>query len=293
MAKLIVGCGYLGRRVAERWRNAGQEVWTLVRSETHAEELRRAGFQALAADITQPASLATLPECDTALFAAGYNPRSGGSRRSVYVDGLANVLAALRPGVRRVIHISSTGVYGQTDGRWVDESTPCQPRREGGAAFLAAEQLLAGQAWAARAVTLRLAGLYGPGRIPLKADLLAGRPIAVPVHVYLNLIHVDDAAAVVLAAEQARTPALYNVADGQPVLRRQYYQCLAELLHVAGVAFVDPPPGAPISPRSDSNKRIGNARLMAELGVTLQYPSYREGLAAIVAAEREAVDGGR
>ncbi len=285
MAKLIIGCGYLGRRVAERWRQAGQEVWTLVRSETHADELRRAGFPTLLADVTQPASLATLPECDTALFSPGYNPRAGGSRRAVYVDGLAHVLEALPPRVQRVIHISSTGVYGQTAGQWIDESAPCRPRREGGAAFLAAERLLAGHAWASRAVTLRLAGLYGPGRIPLKVELRAARPIAVAAHVYLNLIHVDDAAAVVLAAENARASALYNVSDGHPVLRRQYYEYLAELLHVAGVAIVDPPPGAPISPRSDSNKRIGNARLMAELGVNLQYPSYREGLAAIVAAE--------
>jgi len=290
MPKLVIGCGYLGQRVAQQWRQAGQEVWTLVRTEAHAEALRRAGFRTLLADVTQPASLAALPACDTALFSVGDNPRSGGSRRAVYVDGLANVLKALPPDVERVIHISSTGVYGQTEGQWIDESTPCRPRREGGAAFLAAEQLLAGHAWASRAITLRLAGLYGPGRIPLKADLLAGRPIAVPAHVYLNLIHVDDAATVVLAAEHARTPALFNVSDGQPVLRRDYYRCLAELLHVAGVAFVDPPPGAPISPRSDSNKRIGNARLTAELGVTLQYPSYREGLAAIVAGE-EGVDG--
>jgi nucleoside-diphosphate-sugar epimerase len=285
MAKLIIGCGYLGRRVAERWREAGEDVCTLVRSEEHAEELRRAGFRTLLADITQRASLGTLPECDTALFSVGYNPRAGGSRTAVYVDGLANVLAALVAGVARVIHISSTGVYGQTDGRWIDESTPCSPRREGGAAFLAAERVLSESDWASRAVTLRLAGLYGPGRIPLKAELLAGRPIAVPAQVYLNLIHVDDAAAVVVAADQARAPALYNVSDGQPVLRRAYYECLGELLHVSGVAFVEPPPGAPISPRSDSNKRIGNARLMAALGVKLQYASYREGLAAIVAAE--------
>ena len=284
MAKLVIGCGYLGRRVALRWRRSGEEVWAVVRGEEHAEELRRLGIQARAADVTRPDALGTLPVCDTALFSVGYSPHGDASRWAVYVDGLRNVLEALQADTQRIIHISSTGVYGQTDGAWIDEGTPCRPRREGGAAFLAAEQVLADHSLGSRAVTLRLAGLYGPGRIPLKGELLAHRAIAVPQHVYLNLIHVDDAATVVLAAEHANAPALYNVSDGHPVPRREYYQHLAELLGVGQVTFVDPPPGAPISPRSDSNKRIGNARLMTELGVKLEYPTYRDGLAAIVAA---------
>jgi nucleoside-diphosphate-sugar epimerase len=282
MAKLIVGCGYLGGRVARQWQDAGEEVFAVVHNPDHAEPLRRAGLRPIVADVTRPETLVGLPPCTTVVFAVGYSPRSGGSRRELYVDGLRNVLDAVSPDTQRVIHISSTGVYGQTDGRWIDEDTPCRPRREGGQTFLAAERLLAEHRLGPGAVSLRLSGLYGPGRIPLKTDLLAGRPIAVQAEVYLNLIHVDDAARVVLAAERARPPRVYNVADGQPVLRREYFRYLGGMLGVRQVEFVDPPPDAPLSPRSDSNKRISPARMMAELNVRLAYPSYREGLAAIV-----------
>jgi nucleoside-diphosphate-sugar epimerase len=101
-----------------------------------------------------------------------------------------------------VIYISSVGVYGPSDGDWVDESTPCEPHREGGKASLAAEQVLAGHALGRRGLILRLAGIYGPGRIPLAEKIRKGEPLPVSPEGYLNLIHVDDAARVVLAAEE-------------------------------------------------------------------------------------------
>ncbi len=101
----------------------------------------------------------------------------------------------------------------------------------------------------------------------------------------MNLIHVDDAAAVVLAAEEkAQPPRTYCVCDGHPVGRRALYEQLAELLKLPRPEFVEPSPDVEGASRAGADKRVKNARMLAELEVELEYPSYREGLAAIVAA---------
>jgi nucleoside-diphosphate-sugar epimerase len=181
-----------------------------------------------------------------------------------------------------LIFISSTGVYGNCEGGWIDEDTPCHPDRESGRMALAAEETLRSSALGACATVLRLAGLYGPGRIPKIDDLLAGGPLAVAAGAVVNLIHVDDAASVVLAAErQARPSATYVVSDGHPVPRREFYRYLAELLRLPPPTFVEPSPREGRSPRGAGNKRVRNHRMLEELHVRLDYPSYREGLAAI------------
>ena len=88
-----------------------------------------------------------------------------------------DVLEALPDGVQKLIYISSTGVYGDFGGGWVDEESPCQPERAGGQACLAAEQLLAQHAGGAQAIVLRLAGIYGPDRLPYLQALAEGRPL--------------------------------------------------------------------------------------------------------------------
>jgi nucleoside-diphosphate-sugar epimerase len=149
--------------------------------------------------------------------------------------------------------------------------------------LLAAEELLRAHPLGSHAIVLRLAGLYGPRRIPRIGDLLAGRQIAASSGAIVNLIHVDDAASVVLAAEErAEAPATYVVSDGQPVRRREFYRYLGRLLHLPPPTFVEVEPTQSPSPRGAGNKRVRNARMLRELKVQLAYPSYREGLAAIV-----------
>ena len=288
-SKLVVGCGYLGNRVARRWLASGCQVTVVTRHEARAAEFAAVGLRPIVADVTQPETLRPLseqPVFETVLFAVGYDPSSQSSRHQVYVEGLAAVLDSLPSSVARFLFVSSTGVYGQTDGRLVDEDTPVEPVREAGQAFLAAEKLLAAHPLGNRSIILRLAGLYGPRRIPRRADLLAGRPIVATDHGLVNLIHVDDAAEVVLAAEtRAVAPRTYLVADGHPVARREYYGQLAQLLGLPSPRFTDPHCDNRLAERGGSNKRVNNARMIRELGVRLRYPSYREGLAAIVAAE--------
>jgi nucleoside-diphosphate-sugar epimerase len=282
MTRLIFGCGYLGERVGRGWIDRGVTPVAVTRSAERAGELARRGFQPLIADVTRPETLAGLPAAQIVLYAVAYDHRSELSRAQVQIEGLRAVLDALPQPPTRFIYVSSTAVYGSCEGAWVDEDTPCLPDRESGRIALAAEEVLRSHPIGSRAIVLRLAGLYGHGRLLRMQDLLAGQPIAVPADAVVNLIHVDDAASVVLAAEQrAHPPATYVVCDGHPVDRRDFYRHLCELLRLPAPRFVDPEPELRESLRGAGNKRVRNQRMLNQLGVRLTYPSYREGLAAI------------
>jgi nucleoside-diphosphate-sugar epimerase len=160
MVKLVCGCGYLGKRVARRWMAAGQEVWATTRSGDRAAQLACHGIQPIVVDLTRPFKFPSeMPEIDTVLSAVGFDRSSGQSIHDVSVGGMRNVLQALPSTVQRFIFISSTGVYGQSQGELVDEQSPCEPRRPSGQACLAAERLLAEHALAFRRIVLRLAGI--------------------------------------------------------------------------------------------------------------------------------------
>lgn len=286
MSKLIFGCGYLGERVARRWREANQEVCVVTRGEDRADEFRRQGFQVIVADITRPETLSDLPVADTVLFAVGFDRASEKSIYDVYSGGVRNVLSALPAETGRLIYISTTGVYGPAAGAWVDEVTRPDPRREGGRASLAAEQALTEHPVGRRSVILRLAGLYGPGRVPFIGELREGMPIPAPASGWLNLIHVDDAADVVIAADELAPfengPRVYCVSDGNPVERGEYYSEVARQISAPPPRFAEPDAASPRAARAESNRRVSNVRMLADLRVTLTYPDYRAGLAAAV-----------
>lgn len=291
MSKLIVGCGYLGTRVAKLWRDANEDVHVITRSAEREREFAAQGLQPIIADVCEMQSLCKLPTVDTVLFAVGYDRNSSQPIEEVYAQGLANVLATLPADTGRVVYISTTGIYGPASGEWVDEQTPTAPERAGGRASLAAEKILIEHPLGKRSVILRLAGIYGPGRIPYLDKLRAGEPLAVPSAGWLNLIHVDDAAAIVLVSEKwAATnpktdgPEIFCVSDGQPVVRGDYYCEVARLIGAAEPQFVAPEPDTPAAARARSDKRISNRKLMSTIDVKLRYPSYREGLAAILKA---------
>lgn len=283
MAKLIFGCGYLGRRVAALWRAAGNDVYAVTRSPQRAAELAAQGLVPIVGDVAGEAKIAIPPDIRTVLFAVGFDRSPGQPIHEVYAGGIARALDGLPQSVERFLYISSTGVYGHVAGAEVDEQSPCQPTREGGRACLAAEEVLQTSRLGERSIILRLAGIYGPGRIPRSKDLLSGTPIDAPASGWLNLIHVDDAARIVLLAEQrAPLPSLYVVSDGQPVLRGDYYRELARLLDAPPPRFIAPPADSPAAARAASDKRINPQRMLENLRPALAYPSYREGLAAIV-----------
>jgi nucleoside-diphosphate-sugar epimerase len=145
---------------------------------------------------------------------------------------------------------------------------------------------LRGHAAAARAIILRLAGIYGQERIPRRDELLSGKPIAGLPEAWLNLIHVDDAARIVLAVDQQICPPrLYLVSDGHPVRRREYYAEAARLLGAPPPVYSYERPENPAELRGNSDKRVSIARLKGEVRFDFQYPSFREGLAASIAQE--------
>lgn len=281
--RLIFGCGYVGLRAARRWHGAGDRVFAVTRSSVRAESWAAEGLAPLVADVTDPETLKDLPAADTVLYAVGYDRTAEPSIDDVYAGGMRNVLAALPGETGRLIYVSSTGVYGDAGGGWVDESTPADPQRAGGKASLAAEQAVGESCFAEQSAVLRLAGIYGPDRLPYVAALRGGEPIAAPQDGWLNLIHVEDAVAAILQGADAREPwGLVCVSDGAPPQRRDYYAEAARLLDAPPPRFTAPAPGSPRAARAAADKRIGNDRLLAKLAAGLKHPDYREGLAAIL-----------
>lgn len=276
--RLVVGCGYLGTRVATRWLAAGDRVVAVTRRQERALELAALGLEPLVADVTSPAfgAAGTLPDAATVFWAVGFDRGSGATHRDVHVTGLARLLDAL-PGAPRVIFSSSTGVWGDEDGRVVSEETPAHPSREAGQVLLEAESLLRAHP-RGPGVALRFAGLYGPGRLPRIADLRAGRPIAADPASWLNLVHVDDAAEIVrIVAAAAHPRPLYVVSDGHPVQRRDWYGRLATL------SGSPPPAWDPAAPRiRGADKRVDPALLFHDLPIRLVYPDALAALAEIV-----------
>src|SRR5262245_41380382 len=130
--KLIIGCGYLGRRVARSWIAQGDTVFALTRSAGRASEFRASGIEPIVGDVTDSASLAEFPVVETALYAVALDRGSGKSMREVYVGGLDNVVNRFAGKVSRFLYISSTSVYGQNSGEWVDEISECRPDSENG-----------------------------------------------------------------------------------------------------------------------------------------------------------------
>jgi nucleoside-diphosphate-sugar epimerase len=291
MTKIIFGCGYLGKPVARRWRESGNEVIAITRSAARAGRLTGSVSHVLVADVTRSETLKDFPAADTVLFAVGFDHSSEQAIDDVYAGGVRNVLAALPAAVRRFIYISTTGVYGPSGGDWVDERTPPDPKREGGRASLAAEQALAAHPLGSQSVILRLAGIYGPGRVPFINELQAGEPIPAPSDGYVNLIHVDDAARVVLAADYVRAfeggPRVYCVSDGCPVERGEFYREVARQIGAPRPRFVKPDPESPRAVRATANRRVRNTRMLQELEVKLAYPDYRAGLATTLETQNQ------
>ncbi len=289
MTKLIFGCGYLGSHVATLWRNAGHEVVIVTRRRERAEAFQKNGYTAIVADVTQKDTLVELPTAESVLFAVGFDRSAGGSIEAVYAGGVRNVLTALPCDLGQFIYISTTGVYGNANGGWVDEDTPPDPQRDGGRASLAAEAVLAASPFAARGIILRLGGIYGPGRVPYLDKLRAGEAIPAVSTGHLNLIHVEDAVAVVVAAAKKnaaaqlnRKRAVYCVSDGRPVVRGKYYREVARLVGALPPTFVTPDLNSPRAARAEADRRVKNTRMLTELGVQLAFPDYRAGLAAIL-----------
>ncbi|MFZ2007504.1 MAG: SDR family oxidoreductase [Stellaceae bacterium] len=192
-------------------------------------------------------------------------------------------IAALK-GLQWLGYLSTTGVYGTRDGGWVDEGSELRPTSARAERRAAAEQ-----GWLKLgAHVFRLAGIYGPGRSVFDTLRAGGAKRTDAGGQVFSRIHVDDIATVLLASiARPRPGAIYNVCDGEPAAQEAVVAHAASLLSMAAPPLV-PLAEAELSPMARSfwadNKRVSNALIKRELGVVLAYPSYREGLAAVLAA---------
>lgn len=280
------GLGYSARALAGRLAAKGWRITGTSTTEVGARAITAAGYRGLVFDGRAPA-----PEVGRALGEATHALMSippGADGDPAFVHHAADIAAAA--GLGWIGYLSTVAVYGDRGGGWVDETTPPNPMSERGRRRLAAESawLTLGARTGKAVMVFRLPGIYGPGRSPLD-DLAAGtaRRLVKKDQVF-NRIHVEDIAGAVEAAiSRPRAGAIFNVTDDEPAPPQDV------VAYAAGLAGRPVPPEQPfenavLTPMARSfyseNKRVRNARLKAELGYALAYPTYREGLAAIAAA---------
>lgn len=276
---MIAGCGDVGSRLARRLEPSG---WTLYGLRRDVAQLP-AGVLPVAGDLQQPACPPAWPrgQLDYLVYCVAASQHDEAGYRSAYVEGLRHVLAWLvergqRP--QRLLFVSSSGVYAQADGEWVDEQSPAEASSYSGRVMREAEQLALGSGLPATLV--RLTGIYGPGRQWLLNQVRQGYRVASEPPLYGNRIHADDAAgllAFLLQADAAGTPLAdcYLGVDDAPAPLHEVVGWLREQLGVSHWAEQS-------SVRRAGSKRCSNARARA-LGWVPQYPSYREGYAAVLA----------
>lgn len=281
---LTLGHGYSAQALAARLIPQGWQVIGTTRSAEKADRLRAQGVEPLiwpGADLAPAVARATHILASIAPDAAG----------DPVLAAHADLFAAARP--LWAGYLSTTGVYGDHAGGWVDEDTPLTPGTQRGRQRVAAEAQ-----WQALGLPLhifRLAGIYGPGRGPFRKVLDGTAQRIIKEGQFFSRIHVDDIAGVLQASINRPDPvAIYNVCDDDPCPPADVLAHAAELL---GLPL---PPGVPIeeaemTPMARSfyaeSKRVRNDRMKTDLGVTLQYPTYREGLAALLAATKSSGRG--
>lgn len=279
---LIAGCGYVGRRLAAAL--GAETVLGLVRSAESCSELADLGIVPVQCDLTRSMAL-SLTTGGADIYCLLPPPKTGTTD-----SHLENFLQGLEHSglPRRIVYLGTTGVYGDCGGAWVDEQAPVRPVADRALRRLDAEQQL--RRWSeqsgAEAIVLRMAGIYGPGKLPLQR-LKAGKPmVAARFAPWTNRIHVEDLVQVLLAAMQrGGNGEVYNVTDGQPGNMADYFKQVADAAGLPRPPIIDPDAaGEQLSAGLRSylaeSRRIDNRKMLRELQVRLRYPTLAQGLQA-------------
>lgn len=279
---LIAGCGYLGGALGRRLVANGHEVWGVRRSAAPLPH----GVRPLRGDVAAADRLIDgVGGLDVVVYAVSPDGPEDRAYRAAYVDGLARLTVAVRrasPNLQRLVFVSSTAVYGEREGAWVDEESAVQPDGQGARRLREGEEI----AWnsACPATVVRCGGIYGAGRAKLVHRVRCGTEVCRrgPSR-YLNLIHQEDCAGALAHILSLPRPArCYVAVDCEPAPRCEVLRWIARQLGV-------PPP--PVVEESDpaargrrGNKRCRNTRLVGS-GYRFAYPTYREGLAQVMLQE--------
>ncbi len=288
MRVAILGCGYVGLELGRRLVARGHEVVGVRRSAEGIEAIENAGFEPVRANVTAPEELSRVPDADALVFAASSGGRGAEAAREVYVHGLETVIghfAERADPPDRLLYASSTGVYGDHDGGWVNEETPTEATTEKTQVLREAEDVALGSPIAGTVV--RFAGLYGPDRYRLERYLEG--PVT---EGYLNMLHRDDAADTVrfLIEEDLARGEVVLAVDDEPVDKWEFADWLADQCSVAQPPketteerLSDPDLSEPARRRLETSKRCSNGKLR-EFGYEFSYPTFREGYREAVKA---------
>jgi len=289
MRVAILGCGYVGLELA-RQLVADHDVVGVRRSDAGIAAVAETGATPVRADVTDDASLDAVPDADAVVFAASSGGRGADAAREVYVDGLRTAIdhfGSRADPPERVVYTSSTGVYGDHGGDWVDEETTIEPTTPKTEVLAEAERVALERPaeYGVDGTVARFAGLYGPDRYRLE------RYVEGPVtEGYLNMLHCDDAAGTVryLLTEDLARGEVVLVVDDEPVSKWDLADWLAE------ACGVDAPPKRTVGQRLAeddlseaarrrlrTSKRCDNAKLR-DLGYEFAYPTFREGYRAAI-----------
>jgi len=275
---LVVGCGYVGSALAARLVGDGHEVFGLRRSESDLP----AGVSLVRADVTDTRTLrASLPaSIDQVFYTAAADGSSEAAYRAAYVDGLRNVVAATREAgalPRRLIVTTSTAVYAQDAGEWIDEESATEPTRFQGRILLESEAVAFGSG--IPAVAVRFGGIYGPGRTRL-IDQVRRSEASLPARAtYTNRIHRDDCAGVLRHLMNVETPSrVYVGVDRDPADYREVVTWLADRLSAPAPRVEGAEAGT-----GARGKRCRSDRLVAS-GYRFAYASFRDGYDSMIRA---------
>jgi nucleoside-diphosphate-sugar epimerase len=279
---LIIGCGDIARRALPELRSR-YRVTALVRSREPA--LAASGIELVEGDLDRPESL--VPLAGRAERVAHLAPPPGDGS----VDARTrNLIAALAPRGRgamlpqRFLYLSTSGVYGDCAGEWVDEGRPPRPGTDRARRRLAAERAIGdwGERNEVEVVILRVPGIYAPDRLPLDR-LIRGTPaLAAEEDVYTNHVHADDLAAIVVAALQTGR-GIYNASDDDPMKMGEFFDLVADRAGLARPPRVSRDEAERRVPKElfsfmSESRRLVNKRMKEELGVRLRYPTVADGV---------------
>ncbi len=292
--RIIIGCGYVGRRLAHAEIQSGLRVSATVTRADKAQQLTRAGIICEQLDLDRTTKNIKL-NCTNAVIHYHVPPPASGTVDQRMQAFLRLMDQQIPP--ERIVLISTTGVYGNTNGGWVTEDSPTNPQSDRAQRRLDAEQQLL--AWCRQNqvtfVTLRVPGIYGPGRTP--EARLVNPVVRSEESPYSNRIHVDDLVSACLQAAKIDAPyALYNVNDNQPSTMTDYFNAVADHADLPRPrtisleqAKVQLSP-AMLSYLSES-RRVDNTRLREHLGVNLRFPDVASGLADCFKQKGATADG--
>jgi nucleoside-diphosphate-sugar epimerase len=258
---LILGCGYAGRRVAERLAAGGHEVWVTSR---HPDRLKVEGARAV--------DLTSLPQLGPGFRVLHSVPLADGP-----ADPTPGLLALLPPGVERVVYLSTTSVYGRQ--HMVDEHTPPAPASPRSRLRVAAERAVQEGPWSS--MVLRPAAIYGPGRgahvsIPSGQFRLLGDGSN-----FVSRIHVDDLAALATAAVLSFESGAWPVADSEPAQSRVVAEFVCGLL---GCPLPASATGDELHETRHTDRKVNGGAVFHLFDLALKYPSFREGIVSALAA---------